>query len=66
MAQQQVAEPAAPVTPRGGLVVVYTALMLAILVAALDQTIVSTALPTRLTQLSRELLADADRSLISR
>jgi EmrB/QacA subfamily drug resistance transporter len=46
MAQQQVAEPAAPVTPRGGLVVVYTALMLAILVAVLDQTIVSTALPT--------------------
>jgi EmrB/QacA subfamily drug resistance transporter len=34
------------VTPRGGLVVVYAALMLAILLAALDQTIVSTALPT--------------------
>jgi hypothetical protein len=34
------------VTPRGGLVVVYSALMLAILLAALDQTIVSTALPT--------------------
>src|SRR5689334_7840811 len=36
----------AAVTPRGGLVVVYSALMLAILLAALDQTIVSTALPT--------------------
>ena len=34
------------VTPRGGLVVVYAALMLAILLAALDQTIVATALPT--------------------
>jgi DNA-binding MarR family transcriptional regulator len=36
----------AAVTPRGGLVLVYSALMLAILLAALDQTIVSTALPT--------------------
>src|SRR3984885_9738647 len=32
--------------PRGGLVIIYAALMLAILLAALDQTIVSTALPT--------------------
>ncbi len=32
--------------PRGGLVVIFTALMLALLVAALDQTIVATALPT--------------------
>src|ERR1700733_15688247 len=32
--------------PRGGLVIIYVALMLAILLAALDQTIVSTALPT--------------------
>ena len=32
--------------PRRGLLVVYSALMLAILLAALDQTIVSTALPT--------------------
>jgi EmrB/QacA subfamily drug resistance transporter len=39
-------QPTAAVTPRGGLVVVYSALMLAILLAALDQTIVSTALPT--------------------
>src|SRR5690349_4210010 len=31
---------------RGGLVIIYAALMLAILLAALDQTIVSTALPT--------------------
>jgi EmrB/QacA subfamily drug resistance transporter len=36
----------AAVQPRGGLVVIYSALMLAILLAALDQTIVSTALPT--------------------
>jgi EmrB/QacA subfamily drug resistance transporter len=36
----------AAVKPRGGLLIVYTALMLAILLAALDQTIVSTALPT--------------------
>jgi EmrB/QacA subfamily drug resistance transporter len=34
------------IKPRGGLAVIYTALMLAILLAALDQTIVSTALPT--------------------
>ncbi|MGO8887172.1 MAG: MFS transporter [Streptosporangiaceae bacterium] len=38
------ADAAAP--PRGGLLVIYSALMLAILLAALDQTIVSTALPT--------------------
>src|ERR1700690_574441 len=39
--------PAPPaISPRGGLVLVYAALMLAILLAALDQTIVSTALPT--------------------
>jgi EmrB/QacA subfamily drug resistance transporter len=36
----------AAVRPRGGLLVIYSALMLAILLAALDQTIVSTALPT--------------------
>jgi EmrB/QacA subfamily drug resistance transporter len=34
------------VQPRGGLLITYVALMLAILLAALDQTIVSTALPT--------------------
>ncbi len=38
--------PAAAVRPRGGLLVIFTALMLAILLAALDQTIVATALPT--------------------
>jgi EmrB/QacA subfamily drug resistance transporter len=37
---------AAAVKPRGGLAIVFTALMLAILLAALDQTIVATALPT--------------------
>ena len=37
---------AAAVRPRGGLAIIFTALMLAILLAALDQTIVSTALPT--------------------
>jgi EmrB/QacA subfamily drug resistance transporter len=36
----------AAVTPRGGLLIIYSALMLAILLAALDQTIVATALPT--------------------
>src|SRR5215469_6461163 len=36
----------APVQPRGGLAIIFTALMLAILLAALDQTIVATALPT--------------------
>src|SRR5580700_5413142 len=35
----------AAVNPRGGLALIYTALMLAILLAALDQTIVSTAVP---------------------
>jgi EmrB/QacA subfamily drug resistance transporter len=40
------AEDVAAVKPRGGLGLIYTALMLAILLAALDQTIVSTALPT--------------------
>jgi EmrB/QacA subfamily drug resistance transporter len=39
-------EDVAAVKPRGGLALIYTALMLAILLAALDQTIVSTALPT--------------------
>ena len=39
-------EAAAPVRPRGGLFIIFTALMLAILLAALDQTIVATALPT--------------------
>jgi hypothetical protein len=47
---------AAAVTPRGGLVVIYAALMLAILLAALDQTIVATAL----------LGEPADEHLISR
>ena len=36
----------AAVRPRGGLLFIYSALMLAILLAALDQTIVATALPT--------------------
>jgi len=36
----------APVRRRGGLPIIFTALMLAILLAALDQTIVATALPT--------------------
>jgi EmrB/QacA subfamily drug resistance transporter len=36
----------AAVKPRGGLLIIYSALMLAILLAALDQTIVATALPT--------------------
>ncbi len=36
----------AAVRPRGGLLIIFIALMLAILLAALDQTIVSTALPT--------------------
>ena len=39
-------EAVAAVRPRGGLLIIFTALMLAILLAALDQTIVSTALPT--------------------
>jgi EmrB/QacA subfamily drug resistance transporter len=43
-AQSQTAE--AAVKPRGGLLIIYAALMLAILLAALDQTIVATALPT--------------------
>jgi EmrB/QacA subfamily drug resistance transporter len=38
--------PQAAVRPRGGLLIIFTALMLAILLAALDQTIVATALPT--------------------
>ena len=46
MAENQATADAA-VKPRGGLLVTYAALMLAILLAALDQTIVSTALPTR-------------------
>jgi EmrB/QacA subfamily drug resistance transporter len=37
---------AAGVRPRGGLLIIFAALMLAILLAALDQTIVATALPT--------------------
>jgi EmrB/QacA subfamily drug resistance transporter len=36
----------APATPRQGVMVVFTGLMLVMLMAALDQTIVSTALPT--------------------
>jgi EmrB/QacA subfamily drug resistance transporter len=39
-------EAAAEVQPRAGLLIIFAALMLAILLAALDQTIVSTALPT--------------------
>src|ERR1700735_1254717 len=46
MAQSQDGHAAPPITPRGGLVLVYAALMLGILLAALDRTIVSTALPT--------------------
>jgi EmrB/QacA subfamily drug resistance transporter len=46
MAQHQDGHAPPVVTPRGGLVLVYAALMLGILLAALDQTIVSTALPT--------------------
>ncbi len=45
-AARDVAGPDAAVKPRGGLLIIFTALMLAILLAALDQTIVSTALPT--------------------
>jgi EmrB/QacA subfamily drug resistance transporter len=37
---------AAAVQPRGGLLIIFAALMLGLLLAALDQTIVSTALPT--------------------
>ncbi len=39
-------EAQAAVRPRGGLALIYSALMLAVLLAALDQTIVATALPT--------------------
>src|SRR5512135_3679613 len=46
MAQPQDSPAPPAIRPRGGLVLVYAALMLAILLAALDQTIVSTALPT--------------------
>ncbi len=46
MAQHQESPAPPAISPRGGLVLVYAALMLAILLAALDQTIVSTALPT--------------------
>src|SRR5580692_8347708 len=42
----QAPEAAAAVKARGGLQIIFTALMLAILLAALDQTIVATALPT--------------------
>jgi len=44
--QETAESAAAAVRPRGGLLIIYSALMLAILLAALDQTIVSTALPT--------------------
>jgi EmrB/QacA subfamily drug resistance transporter len=40
------AVPATAVRPQGGLFILFAALMLSILLAALDQTIVSTALPT--------------------
>jgi MFS family permease len=46
MTQPQNGHTPPAITPRGGLVLVYAALMLGILLAALDQTIVSTALPT--------------------
>src|SRR5580693_2745837 len=46
MTQSQDGHAPPAITPRGGLVLVYAALMLGILLAALDQTIVSTALPT--------------------
>jgi len=42
----QAPEAVAAVRPRGGLLIIFSALMLAILLAALDQTIVATALPT--------------------
>ncbi len=45
-AQPGTTETAAELRPRGGLLIIFVALMLAILLAALDQTIVSTALPT--------------------
>jgi EmrB/QacA subfamily drug resistance transporter len=45
-AQPGPAQAAAPVRPQRGLLIIFAALMLAILLAALDQTIVSTALPT--------------------
>jgi EmrB/QacA subfamily drug resistance transporter len=45
-AQDVAGQDVAAVRPRGGLLIIFTALMLAILLAALDQTIVSTALPT--------------------
>jgi MFS family permease len=38
--------PGTPVREHGGLAIIFTALMLAILLAALDQTMVATALPT--------------------
>jgi EmrB/QacA subfamily drug resistance transporter len=41
-----IAEPTAPIASRRGVLVVFTGLMLVMLMAALDQTIVSTALPT--------------------
>jgi EmrB/QacA subfamily drug resistance transporter len=40
------ADAVAAVRPRGGLLIIFAALMLGMLLAALDQTIVSTALPT--------------------
>jgi MFS family permease len=40
------APPGGPATPRGGILVVFVGLMLVLLMASLDQTIVSTALPT--------------------
>src|ERR1022692_1102235 len=46
MMEQTAAGADAAARPRGGLLVIYSALMLAILLAALDQTIVATALPT--------------------
>jgi EmrB/QacA subfamily drug resistance transporter len=44
--RQVAAAPGPPVRERGGLGIIFAALMLAILLAALDQTIVATALPT--------------------
>jgi len=46
MTQPPGAAAAAAVRPRGGLLIIFVALMLAILLASLDQTIVATALPT--------------------
>src|SRR3974377_1958162 len=45
-APEATAGPGAPVRPRGGLALIFAGLMLALLLRALDATIVATALPT--------------------